>query len=268
MRYADLLRERFPDLNPEPDDLFLLEAHQIAGLPERVPARQLAAVLHAYPRLQRFFIARHPQIEGFLARLLAEHRPVGADHLGACEQALLWEIADWIAYQRAPGNYDTGAKVDWDLAAVTEVVPLDGKAVIDAGAGTGRVAFDAAPIARHVFAVEPVATLRQYLRDKATRLGVDNLYVLDGFLHAIPLPASSADVLLTCQAIGWNLPKELPEIDRVVKPGGTAMHLFGTPDADQSDNRLHQPLIAHGYRPGTYQTGNIRIRRYWKQIGA
>ncbi len=268
VRYADFLHEVFPDLNPVVDDLFLLEAHQIAGLPERAPAPELAAVLHAYPRLQRFFVARRPQIERFLTRLLAEHSAVRAGDLAVCEQVLLWEIADWIAYQRAPESYHSGAKVDWDVAAVTEVVTLDGKVVIDAGAGTGRVAFDAAPAARHVFAVEPVATLRLYLRDKAGRLGIDNLYVLDGFLHAIPLPAGSADVLLTCQAIGWNLPEELPEIERVVKPGGTAMHLFGTSSAAQPGNPLYQQLMERGYQPETYQKGNIHIRRYWKQIGA
>lgn len=267
MVYADLLQEMFPDLNPDVDDLFLLEAHQIAGLPVRAPARELAAVLHAHPRLHRFLITRYPPIDGFLERLLAEHAPVGPDDLVVCEQALSWEIADLITYQRAPESYDTGAKVDWDIAAVAEVVALDGKVVIDAGAGTGRVAFDAAPTARHVFAVEPVATLRQFMREKATKLGISNLYVLDGLLDAIPLPAASADVLLTCQAIGWNLPGELQEIDRVVKAGGIAMHLFGAPEAAQPDNPLHQPLVAHGYRKDSYQEESVHIVKYWKQIG-
>jgi hypothetical protein len=263
--YASLLREMFPGLNPEVDDLFLLEAHQIAGLPERAPAQELAAVLHADPRLRRFLIARHPPIEGFLERLLTEHPPVSEEDLAEFAHALVWEVADWIAYQRAPEGYDTGANIDWDLAAVTEVVALEGKVVIDAGAGTGRVALEAAPIARHVFAVEPVATLRQYLREKATRLGIDNLYVLDGFLHAIPLPTGSADVLLTFQAIGCNLPEELEEIERVVKPSGFAVHLFGTPHA-QPDNPLHQPLVAHGYQPDSYQNKHVSVRTYWKEI--
>ena len=266
MSYADLLREMFPDLNPEVDDLFLLEAHQIAGLAERAPARELAGVLHAHPRLHRFLVNRHPPIDGFLATLLAEHGPAGPDELVACEQTLSWELADLIAYQRAPEIYDTGSKVDWDIASVAEVVALDGKVVIDGGAGTGRVTFDAASAARTVFAVEPVATLRSFMRKKATRLGFDNVYVLDGFLHAIPLPAASADVLLTCQAIGWDLPHELQEIDRVVKQGGIAMHLFGVPEAAQPDNPLHEPLVAYGYRRDTYVNPSVHIVRYWKKI--
>lgn len=266
MTYGSLLREMFPGLNPVADDLFLLEAHQIAGLPERAPARELAGVLHADPRLRRFLIARHPPIEGFLERLLTEHEPVGEEGLAEFEQALVWELADWIVYQRAPAGYDTGTTVDWDLAAVTEVVPLEGKVVIDAGAGTGRVALEAAPTARHVFAVEPVATLRRYLREKATKLGIDNLYVLDGFLDAIPLPTGSADVLLTFQAIGWNLSEELDEIERVVMPGGFAVHLLGTPRAIQRDNPLHEPLVTHGYQPDSYQDGQVSLRTYWKQI--
>ena len=265
--YADLLRAQFPDLNPEVDDLFLLEAHQIADLSERAPARELAAVVHAHPQLGRFLIARHPPIEAFLAQLLLEHGPVGAAEVGVCEQVLVWEIADWIVYQRAPESYDVRAEVDWDLRAVTGVVDLDGKVVIDAGAGTGRVTFAAAPVAQVVFAVEPVATLRQYMRNKAGRLGFDNVFVLDGFLSAIPLPARAADVLLTCQAIGWSLTEELAEIERVVRPGGIAMHLFGTPRAEQTDNPLFQALLANGYHPDTFSEGDVRIRSYRKQIG-
>lgn len=267
MTYAAMLQEMFPDLNPCVDDLFLLEAHQIANLPDRAPTRELAAVLRAHPRIERFLITRHPPLEDSLRQLQAEHGPVGSEDLAVCEQALLWEIADWIVYQRDPAAFDTGAKVDWDLAAVTEVVALEGKAVIDAGAGTGRVAFAAAPFAHHVFAVEPVAALRQYMRQKAAGRSVDNVYVMDGFLHAIPLPAGTVDVLLTCQAIGWDLPKELPEIERVVKPGGFALHLFGTPRAAQADNPLHQPLLDDGYQPGDYEDNDIHMRRYWKQIG-
>lgn len=267
MGYAGLLRDRFPDLNPEVDDLFLLEAHQIADLPRRVPARELAAVLRAHPRLHRFLVTRCPSVEKPFARLMAGPVAGGADDLAACERVVVWEVADLIIYQRAPEYYETNSGVDWDIAAVTETTTLEDRVVIDAGAGTGRVAFDAAPAARHVFAVEPVAALRGFIRDKATRLQVDNLFTIDGFLHAIPLPTASADILLTCQAIGWALQDELAEIERVVKPGGVAMHLFGTPAAAQSDTPLFQVLEARGYQPRTYRDGRVTVHGYHKRCG-
>ena len=110
-------------------------------------------------------------------------------------------------------------------------------------------------------------TFRQYMREKATRLGIEDLFVVDGFLHAIPLPPASADVLLTCRAIGWRLEEELPEIERVVKPGGVALHLFGMPHPAPPDEELDQILLAHGYQPGTYQEGSALKRKYSKQIG-
>jgi ubiquinone/menaquinone biosynthesis C-methylase UbiE len=65
------------------------------------------------------------------------------------------------------------------------------------------------------------------MRQRAAELSFDNVDVLDGLLRAIPLPADTADALLSCQAIGWELQEELPEIERVMKPGGIAVHLFG-----------------------------------------
>ncbi|MCP4241102.1 MAG: class I SAM-dependent methyltransferase [bacterium] len=264
--YAELLRGLFPDLNPVVDDLFLLEAHQVAGLVGRAPSRELAEVLHAHPRLHRYLNTRYPPIAESLVRLLAAHDPANNAELRECEQAVVWEIVDWIVYQRAPESYDTAAIVDWDIAALTEVADPVGKVVIDAGAGTGRVAFSLAPDARHVFAVEPVTALRRYLRDKAAHLGIGNVYVLDGFLHAIPLPDDSADVLVTLQAIGWHLDEELVEIKRVVKPGGTAVHLFGAGDAASFDHPVDRSLEKSGYRSDRYEETGLLIQRCWKQF--
>jgi SAM-dependent methyltransferase len=64
------------------------------------------------------------------------------------------------------------------------------------------------------------------MKEKAAREGRDNLYVMDGTLDSIPLPDGSLDLLITSNAIGWNLQEELREIQRVVKPGGQALHLL------------------------------------------
>ena len=70
-----------------------------------------------------------------------------------------------------------------------------------------------------------------------------NLYAIDGFLDSIPLPDNSADVLLTSNAIGWNLQDELREIERVLRLNGCAIHLFrnlGT----KAENPLHDFLTS------------------------
>jgi hypothetical protein len=264
MPYADHLRGLFPTLELEVADLFALEAHQIAELPTRAPDRELAEVLHAHPEVRTFLEVRHPAIASHLARVLTEHPSSRAADIVQSEQDLLWEIGDLLVYDTAPELLDALPTNDWDFGVVTELVDLDRKVVIDAGAGSGKVAFAAAGRARHVFAVEPVARLREYMRDKAAASGITDLFVLDGTLDAIPLPADTADVLLTCRAIGWRLEDELVEIERVVRDGGIALHL-GLPHPPSGHDPLHRRLIEAGYSVVTYTEGQERRTSYRKQ---
>ena len=265
MPYADQLHALFPTLELRVTDLFALEGHQVAELPTRAPARELAEVLHAYPELRTFLEVRHPPIAGYLTRLLAEHGPAEPAALTSSEQAVLWEIGDLIIYDTAPELYDALAVHDWDFGLATAAVDLDGRTVIDAGAGSGKVAFEAAGRARHVFAIEPAARLREYMREKAALSGVTNLSVLDGTLDTIPLPTDTADVLLTCRAIGWRLEEELVEIERVVRAGGVALHL-GFPHPPSGADPRHQRLTEAGYVTATYAEGQAERSSYLKRL--
>lgn len=265
MPYADHLRALFPALELEVADLFALEAHQVAELPTRAPDKALAEVLHEHPAVRTFLEVRDPAIASHLARVLDEHPPASGADIGASEQDLLWEIADLLVYDTAPELLDGLPSNGWDFAAVHELVDLADKVVIDAGAGSGKVAFEAAPRARHVFAVEPVARPREFMRTKATASGITNLYVLDGTLDAIPLPAGAADVLLTCRAIGWRLEEELVEIERVVRAGGVALHL-GLPHPPAPGDPLHGRLLEAGYAVGSYTEGQGQRTWYRKQL--
>jgi hypothetical protein len=265
MPYADQLRALFPTLELEVADLFALEAHQIAELPSRAPDRELAEVLHAHPEVHTFLQVRHPPIAEHLARVVAEYPSATDADLATSEQALLWEIADLLVYDTAPELYDALPMHHWDFGVITALAYLDGKTVIDAGAGSGKVAFGAASVARHVYAVEPVARLREFMRHKAAATGTTNLYVLDGTLDAIPLPNDTADVLLTCRAIGWRLDAELAEIERVVRPGGVALHL-GFPHPPSSDDPLHGHLAETGHSVATYAEGQQQRTAYRKDL--
>jgi ubiquinone/menaquinone biosynthesis C-methylase UbiE len=177
----------------------------------------------------------------------------------------VWTIADLLVYNRCPEVYDALEFHGWDFGEVTRITPLDDKVVIDGGAGTGRVTLEAAQAARHVFSVEPVARLRQYIREKAAALGLDNVFVMDGFLHAIPLTDGFADVLITSHALGWDLERELQEFERVVKPGGAIIHCPGTADSPY-DRDTHMRLVSPewGYAYARYQQSDGWKRKYWK----
>jgi SAM-dependent methyltransferase len=147
-----------------------------------------------------------------------------------------------ILLDKFPEVYDEQSGITWEISELSSVTPLTGKTVVDAGAGTGRLAFLAAPFAETVFAVEPVSRLRRFIREKATGENVRNLFVMVGFLDSIPLPDNSVDVLMTSNAIGWNLEDELKEIERVLKPDAHAIHLLRS-DV-QAENPFHDLLTS------------------------
>lgn len=256
-RYAPILRRILPALDPVVDDLFLLEPHEIGELAARAPAPDLAAVLHANPRLRRFLCVRHPPVTTVLDALLAEFPGEEGAQLARAEENVVWEIADLIAYERAADYYAERSSIAWDVAAVSDVVKLDGAAALDAGAGTGRVALTLAPLVRDVFAVEPVGNLRRYLRARAADLRLRNVHVVDGFVHQIPLPDASVDVVVTSHAIGWDLPREVAEIDRVLRPGGAAVHTL-TASPSPGDPVL-EGLLSTGHVHGTVVGADGRI---------
>ena len=265
MSYAEHLRGLFPTLELEVADLFALETVQLAALPSRAPAAPLAEVLHAHPEVRTFMEVRHPPIAAYLAQLLAEHEPADTADLASSEQQLLWEIGDQLVYVTAPEVYDALPLNAWDFEVVAGLVNLEAKVVIDAGAGTGKVAFAAARRSGQVFAVEPIARLREFMRAKARASDMTDLFVLDGTLDAIPLPADTADVLLTCRAIGWHLERELVEVERVVRDGGVVLHLgFQEPPAE--DDHVARRLIEAGYTVETYLEGQAERRCYRKRL--
>ncbi|VGO14924.1 hypothetical protein PDESU_03494 [Pontiella desulfatans] len=265
-------RNMFPGVELEIDDLLLLEAFQIAYLPGWVPEQEFATVLQARPEIRRYLEMRCPSISGFLASASENHQNIhGKQQLEQAEERVVWTIADMLVYNKCPEAYDRLPFHQWDFAEITSIVDLTGKVVVDAGAGTGRVALEAAATAATVFAVEPVARLREFMRTKARQAGASNLFVVDGLLHALPFPAGFADVVITSHALGWNLESELEEFERVAKAGGTIIHCPGTADGNPEDE-VHKTLLAAPwkYEFSTFEepapkSGGGRKRKYWKQ---
>ena len=228
--WEEMLRQTYKGADIKVEDLFLLEACDLESLHERVTPRALAAVLHANPSLRRVWSIRYPEICAFIDKVTTEYGPASTrKELEFLSDKIVWEIAELLVYHRDPKLYDKRVAIDWDFKELTTEVKLDNRIVVDVGAGTGRIAFQAAPLARWVFAVEPVTSFRRFMRERIKNEGINNVYVIDGLLSDIPLPDKFVDVLATCQAFGWSLLDELREIERVIRPGGIAVHFSGMP---------------------------------------
>lgn len=98
--------------------------------------------------------------------------------------------------------------------------------VLDLGAGTGKLTALLAGLGADVTAVEPDPAMFAELRR-----GLPSARALAGTAEQIPLPDASADAVLCGQSMHWfDMPRALPEIARVLAPGGTLGALWNSDD--------------------------------------
>ena len=112
------------------------------------------------------------------------------------------------AYERARPGYPDEA-VRW-LAGTAPV------AVVDLGAGTGKLTRSLVALGHRVTAVEPLAEMLAQLHT-----AVPGAETVIGSAESIPSPDGSVDVVTCAQAFHWfDHALALPEIARVLRPGG------------------------------------------------
>ena len=109
------------------------------------------------------------------------------------------------------------------IKAVSKIVDLRGKTVLDLGTGTGRFALDLARKAKLVYAADTCKPMLRVLRRLLRSRGKRNVRVLHSTYSRIQLPRESVDVVVSV----WSFPahsknwdKDLREVKRVLKPGG------------------------------------------------
>jgi SAM-dependent methyltransferase len=98
--------------------------------------------------------------------------------------------------------------------------------LLDLGAGTGKLTALLHALGADVTAVEPDPAMLGELRR-----GLPSVRALAGSAEQIPLPDASVDAVLCGQSLHWfNLERALPEIARVLVPGGTLAGLWNSDD--------------------------------------
>jgi SAM-dependent methyltransferase len=113
--------------------------------------------------------------------------------------------------------------VRWCLAPVSAAQPVR---AVDLGAGTGILTGALAGLGADVVAVEPDQAMLAALRRQ-----LPGVRAVEGRAEAIPLPDRSADAVLCGQAMHWfDLDRALPEIARVLTPGGVLAGLWNVDD--------------------------------------
>ena len=248
--------------------VLLLEQVQLSWLPGWLPERELAVALRANPAVEWFMRNKCPPISGWLDRVMAA-LPAGELRDPAetrrAEIAVLATMTDLVVYAVDPAVYDVQPFLGWDSQELLSLADFGGKTVIDVGAGTGRLALAVAGEARTVFAVEPVANLRAYLRQKARARGWHHVYPLDGLITDIPLPDATADVTMGGHVFGEDPDAEYRELCRVTRPGGMIILCPGNGDRD---DEVHGFLAAHGFAWSRFEEpGDGVKRKYWLSAG-
>jgi SAM-dependent methyltransferase len=127
-----------------------------------------------------------------------------------------------------------------------EQLPLDADAaVLDLGAGTGKLTRVLAGLYGDVTAVEPLGNMRTMLERV-----VPGVVALPGSAERIPLHDGSVDGVFAAQAFHWfDKPVALPEITRVLRTRGIFAIVWNEGDDDRPDPRpaefVHEAQLLH-----------------------
>jgi SAM-dependent methyltransferase len=203
--------------------LLLLERVQLSWFPGWLPEPELSIALQANPVVEWYMRHKCPALNEWLDGVMSgmeENRPVDPKEVRLAEETILRSINDLVTYVVDPAVYDGLPGLKWDSQELVSLVDFTGKTVIDIGSGTGRLSMVATERAYAVYAVEPVANLRFYLKEKARQQGVQNLFVVDGLITDLPFPERFSDVTMGGHVFGDHTEEEYREMVRVTKPGG------------------------------------------------
>ena len=153
------------------------------------------------------------------------------------------------------------AAEDWQrklLPAVADIVALDGAAIIEFGAGTGRLTRQLLPYARSLRAFDFSPHMLQIAQRHLSRMSLSTWSLTVADNRAMPLPAHCADVAIAGWSFGhstiWSeanwraeVDRALGEMLRVLRPGATAL-VIETLGSGSETPQPPTPTLADFYR--------------------
>ena len=111
--------------------------------------------------------------------------------------------------------YDRG-RPSFPAEAVRWLVGEDPATVLEVGAGTGKLTEQLVALGHDVHATEPAEEMLQILRRN-----LPDARTTQASAEELPVPDRSVDVVVAAQSFHWfDLERALPEIARVLRPGG------------------------------------------------
>jgi ubiquinone/menaquinone biosynthesis C-methylase UbiE len=180
-----------------------------------------------------------------------------------------------LIYQSAAARYQAlVGREDYEnnlLPAILAIDPLEGKDVIELGAGTGRVSCLIAPLSGKLIASDISYHMLDFGRDRLTEMGLSNWGANLESHRALPFADDSADLVIAgwsfCYAAldageDWQpaLEEALAEVKRVLRPGGTLIVIeslgtgFETPNAPDVLVDYLNYLDLHGFQSSWVRT--------------
>jgi ubiquinone/menaquinone biosynthesis C-methylase UbiE len=140
------------------------------------------------------------------------------------------------------------------IRAVGEICPLEGRDVVEFGAGTGRVTRQIAPLARSIHAFDYSHPMLTVAQEKLNMLDRSNWSISMGENRQMPVASGCADLAIEGWSFG-HLPSWYPnnwqgqaslalgEMERVLRPGGT-MILIETLGTGYEEPKRYESLSA------------------------
>jgi len=146
------------------------------------------------------------------------------------------------SFESVAGLYERARPTYPDEAVAWLIEELDlraGRTVLDLGAGTGKLTRALVPTGAEVIAVEPGKAMLAELRRV-----LPGVRALHGAAERIPLADSSVDAVAVGQAFHWfRFEEAVPELHRVLRPGGAVALLWNNRDQNDALQRAISELI-------------------------